>query len=491
MSTVNNGPQIVRSGLALSLDASSRKSYPAIEALIVAGGGSGGVDNGGGGGGGGVISTALNISVNTAYSIVVGAGGASRLGSSDDGPGNNGANSTAFGYTAIGGSGGTGWVNVTLPPGSATYSGGSGAGQSAATGGTNSTGAGTGTSGQGNNGGTAVAAYAGGGGGAGGLGGNATSGNVGAGGEGLYVGNLFGYSVGVDGYVAGGGAGGFDYISGYRSTLPFTRNGTTKKLTETGEDACPNNTGAGGNGANHDNENSGAGGSGVVFVRYFGPQRATGGTIYSFRGYTIHRFDSNGTFTLTSGDTTTWTDLSGNGRNGALTSGPTFDVSNKGSIVFNGSTQYVTTSNIALSFTTFSMECLVKYTSLSGNQGLFTYNNTNAINLWKGSGVGMRWEVNTGGQAITGANDLATGVWYHFVGVYNGSQGILYRNGIVYAGPTTLTSHTSEAANFEIGRYNGAGNTNGNIAIARFYTRALTAAEVVQNYETTKTRFGL
>jgi hypothetical protein len=183
--------------------------------------------------------------------------------------------------------------------------------------------------------------------------------------------------------------------------------------------------------------------------------------------------------------------LSGNGRNGALTSGPTFDVSNKGSIVFNGSTQYVTTSNIALSFTTFSMECLVKYTSLSGNQGLFTYNNSNFINLWKGSGVGMRWEVNSGGQAITGANDLATGVWYHFIGVYNGSQGILYRNGIVYAGPTALTSHTSESAVFEIGRYNGAGNTNGNIAIARFYTRALTASEVVQNYEATKTRFGL
>ena len=491
MSTVNNGPQIVRNGLVLDLDASSRKSYPAIEVLIVAGGGSGGVDNGGGGGGGGVISTALNISVSTAYSIVVGAGGAARLGSSDDGPGNNGANSTAFGYTAIGGSGGTGWVNTTLPPGSATYSGGSGAGQSVSTGGTNSRGAGTGTSGQGYNGGTGVAAYAGGGGGAGGLGGNATSGNVGAGGEGLYVGNLFGYSVGVDGYVAGGGAGGFDVLGGYSSTLPFTRNGTVKKLTQTAEDACPNNTGAGGNGGNHNNNTSGAGGSGVVFVRYFGPQRATGGTIYSFRGYTIHRFDSNGTFTLTSGDTTTWYDLSGNNYNGSLNAGPLFSSANGGIIVFDGSTQYAATSNIALSFTTFSMECLVKYTSLSGNQGLFTYNNTNVINLWKGSGLGMRWEVNTSSQAITGANDLATGVWYHFVGVYNGSQGILYRNGVVYAGPTTLTSHTSEAANFEIGRYNGAGNTNGSIAIAKFYTRALSAAEVSQNFQATKTRFGL
>lgn len=191
------------------------------------------------------------------------------------------------------------------------------------------------------------------------------------------------------------------------------------------------------------------------------------------------------------GSGTSWYNLSGTINTGTLTNGPTFSQANGGSIVFDGVDDYVTTSNTALSFTTFSMECLVKYNSLSGNQGLFTYNNNNVINLWKGSGLGMRWEVNTSSQAITGANDLATGVWYHFVGVYNGSQGILYRNGVVYAGPTTLTSHTSEAANFEIGRYNGAGNTNGSIAIARFYNRALSATEILQNYNATKTRFGL
>jgi hypothetical protein len=228
-----------------------------------------------------------------------------------------------------------------------------------------------------------------------------------------------------------------------------------------------------------------------IQCRLDGPNSGGSGINIWWDGLQVERASAATTFNPYYFGDTVWKDVSGNGRNGTLTSGPTFDISNKGSIVFNGSTQYVTTSNIALSFTTFSMECLVKYTSLSGNQGLFTYNNTNVINLWKGSGLGMRWEVNTSNQSITGANDLATGVWYHFVGVYNGSQGILYRNGIVYAGPTTLTSHTSEAANFEIGRYNGAGNTNGNIAIARFYTRALTATEVVQNYETTKTRFGL
>jgi hypothetical protein len=504
MSTVNNGPQIVRSGLILDLDASSRKSYPAIEVLIVAGGGSGGVDNGGGGGGGGVISTALNISVSTAYSIVVGAGGAARLGSSDDGPGNNGANSTAFGYTAIGGSGGTGWVNTTLPPGSATYSGGSGAGQSVSTGATNSRGAGTSTSGQGYNGGTGVAAYAGGGGGAGGLGGNATSGNVGAGGEGLYVGNLFGYSVGVDGYVAGGGAGGFDYIGGYRSTLPFTRNGTTKKLTETGEDSCPNNTGAGGNGANHDNENSGGGGSGVVFVRYFGSQRATGGTIYSFRGYTIHRFDSNGTFTLTSGDTTTWYDLSGNNNNGTLITDPLFNSSNGGYIAFDGSNDYVSitqNSNTRLQNNYQTLSFFVYITSLGPNSFASLWgvgaNPTGWWILWTATDISLFIE--TSGTYISYSVSVtnALNTWMNITCVIDnvGRTMTVYKNGSLVGTSSQWPVFTPPNDVVELGSVRATANAGdyikGRVANVLVYNRALSAAEISQNYETDKTRFGL
>jgi hypothetical protein len=41
----------------------------------------------------------------------------------------------------------------------------------------------------------------------------------------------------------------------------------------------------------------GAGGSGIIVVRYLGPQRATGGTVTSAGGYTIHTFTSSSTFT--------------------------------------------------------------------------------------------------------------------------------------------------------------------------------------------------
>lgn len=493
------GPKIVTKGLVMALDAADGNSYPAIEALIVAGGGSGGVDNGGGGGGGGVILTGLNISVNTAYSIVVGAGGAARLGTSDDGPGNNGANSTAFGYTAIGGGGGTGWVNTTLPPGSATYSGGSGAGQSASTSSGNSRGAGTGTAGQGFNGGTSVAAYAGGGGGAGGPGGNATNGNVGAGGEGLYVGHLFGSSVGVNGYVAGGGAGGFDVFGGYSSTSPFTRNGTVKKLTQTAEDPCPNNTGAGGNGGNHNNNTSGAGGSGVVLIRYLGPQRATGGTVYSFRGYTIHRFDSNGTFTLTSGNTTTWYDLSGNNYNGTLTFGPIYNSANGGSIVFDGQNDYVSipsNSNFN-NGNNITVEAWVR----CSNWGNFNHPMIVAkgINvewiLWKSNDAGVVGKLGwrAAGQAYS-TTTLLDNVWYQCVGSVGSSGTKVYVNGILEGtnGTTVFTSGNIDVT-IAAGLVSGSPSNilGGNVAITRIYNRQLTDNEVLQNYNATKSRYGL
>ena len=50
------------------------------------------------------------------------------------------------------------------------------------------------------------------------------------------------------------------------------------------------NTGGGGGGSTN-------GGSGIVIVRYAGSQAATGGTITSANGYTIHTFTGDGTFT--------------------------------------------------------------------------------------------------------------------------------------------------------------------------------------------------
>ena len=71
----------------------------------------------------------------------------------------------------------------------------------------------------------------------------------------------------------------------------------------------------------------------------------------------------------------------------------------------------------------------------------------------------------------------------------------IYLNGINVL-TTTIKVNTAYLVELEIGRGGTipTGNNqyiNGNIAQTSIYNRALTAAEVLQNYNTTKSRFGL
>lgn len=274
-------------------------SYPSVSVLAVAGGGGGGTAGASGGGGaGGLISTNSSITAAGAYSVVVGAGGAGG-GANGTPAATNGIDSTIFNLDAIGGGAGVPGKGLT---------GGSGGGS-----GRNSDVliTGLGTFGQGNNGGTAgygSSQYpASGGGGAGGVGGSVASGapgTSGAGGGGLSS-SISGSAVT---YAAGGGGGG-DYGcsrnlgpgaggSGIGGAGGNSSNGNGVNGSA--------NTGSGGGGSTQlsncsNSGTGGSGGSGIVIISYVtGVITATGGTITTSAGRTIHTFTSSGTFTVIS-----------------------------------------------------------------------------------------------------------------------------------------------------------------------------------------------
>ena len=278
-----------------------------VEVLIVAGGGGGGNDYGGGGGAGGVIyNSSYLVTPGTSYPVTIGAGGAGAptVRSALAG-GTSGQNSIFATLTANGGGGGGG-SNSTGANGKSGGSGGGGSGLL-------SPGAlgGAGTSGQGNNGGTGGTTpdyQGGGGGGAGQTGTNGTSPSTNAkGGDGLQ------FSIsGTSKYYGGGGGAGSglpaaSVLYGEGGLGGGGRGATHTLPAELGQP----NTGGGGGGANRYEASSGhaassigpggSGGSGVVIVRYFGPQRANGGAITTVDGYTIHTFTS-GTATFTPSD---------------------------------------------------------------------------------------------------------------------------------------------------------------------------------------------
>lgn len=276
--------------------------------LIVASAGSAGVglvSYGGGGGAGGLVCSgqalaggggsahaSIFLRVGT-HSIVV---AGETAGVQGQYYGMQGSNSSAFGYTAIGG-GAAGGASAN-PPGAAGGSGGGGAGgdygwQTGGGLGTLNQGYGGGISGSNAGSGQYGASGGGGGGGAGGTGGNAftnPSGNAqhyqaaGAGGLGL---------LWVDGKVyACGGPGG--------------AGGTTGNLAGAHAANYPSggepNRGFGGDIGRTDNKSSirGYGGAGVVIIRYASNQGITtyGGTKTTSVGYTFVTFTTSATLTV-------------------------------------------------------------------------------------------------------------------------------------------------------------------------------------------------
>lgn len=205
------------------------------------------------------------------------------------------------------------------------------------------------------------------------------------------------------------------------------------------------------------------------------------------------------------GSGTTWTDISGNGNTGTLTNGPTFNSANGGSIVFDGVDDY---SNILNSTSlqvadVFTISVWFNATSLPSRHGLFTTRTANTAGCWQ-----IEAGVATGGTnkvAVTGVgtwiwesnnNVISTNSWYNACFVKPGNAtvgGNMYVNGSLIS-PITTTAYTiqnnSDAKAIGVGTGYGS-PFPGRIASTYLYNRALSASEVLQNYNATKARFGL
>ena len=238
-----------------------------VEVLIVAGGGGGGGRSGGGGGAGGLIHV-VNLAVTPGtHHVVVGDGGSGGVGSFPASAGQDGANSSFYGFEAVGGGGGGSDGDAS---GRDSYGrpGGSGGG------GRYGYDGGQGVSGQGNHGGNSTTGHwnGGGGGGAGGSGGNGVIGAIGDGGTGVLK-NITGSST----FYGGGGGGGLhssDDAGVRRSSGGAGGGGYGGYLSGgyDGGDGDSNTGGGGGGGATRHGSGGrgGNGGSGVVIIRHLG-----------------------------------------------------------------------------------------------------------------------------------------------------------------------------------------------------------------------------
>jgi hypothetical protein len=213
---------------------------------------------------------------------------------------------------------------------------------------------------------------------------------------------------------------------------------------------------------------------------------------------------------------TTWNDLSGFNNSGSLVNGPTFNSGNGGYIICDGVNDYIEVlDNPSLDFGSgsFTVEYWFrKLATTTGFDNIWGPNkwNTGAIpgtNEWSltiGNGITgnnniYEFAIESGSTSysIASSDQLLLNTWYQLVGQRDGATLKTYLNGSLtlnstLSGMTTLTSVNNVGRNLRIN--NSAVNnfyTNADNAIVRIYNKALSADEVLQNYNATKSRFNL
>jgi hypothetical protein len=196
------------------------------------------------------------------------------------------------------------------------------------------------------------------------------------------------------------------------------------------------------------------------------------------------------------GSGTTWTDLSGNGNTGTLVNGVGYNSGNGGSLSFDGvdDTVNVTTLDLRQDFT---YECWVLHNAVSTFSflGQGTTTTRNGLHIWFRDGSNLRFGMfsnDTDALSLT----TSTGVWYQYCFTYNHSTFLkqIYRNGVQLTGTPqqTQTSYLGTGTVRIGATYSSGGNyANGRFSSTRIYNRVLTAAEIQQNYNALKGRFGL
>jgi hypothetical protein len=202
------------------------------------------------------------------------------------------------------------------------------------------------------------------------------------------------------------------------------------------------------------------------------------------------------------GTGTSWTDLSGNGNNGTLIGEPSFNSGNGGSIVFDGSNDRVNlgTTSILKFTNNFTINIWFKFNTLLGFQAIISNNENGGYGIIANPGnsrLETFYWVNgykRSGDSMTNYN---TSSWFNVSVSFNGNNIIFYRNGNLIENVSAIGTVSTTNEPLTIGANpigNGASFSdffNGRIAIIQLYNRALSAAEVLQNYNATKGRFGL
>lgn len=223
-----------------------------------------------------------------------------------------------------------------------------------------------------------------------------------------------------------------------------------------------------------------------------GPKIVTNGLVLALDAGNVKSYSGSGI---------DWGDLIGS-NSGSLINGPIFDNDRGGNIIFDGVDDYIqTTTNTAFGTNPFAIDIWFKP----------NINQVSAATLIcvAASQASTNWQLSFGEPPTVPLNTLEfrSDINQRFASTYvandswtnvvisrestdaNGLK--IYINGL-FDTQYTLTNNFSQVTNYRIGQNRGANRVYaGRIAIIRLYVNSLSATEIQQNFNATRSRFGV
>jgi len=203
-------------------------------------------------------------------------------------------------------------------------------------------------------------------------------------------------------------------------------------------------------------------------------------------------------------------DTSGNGRSLTLYNSPTATTANRSPVLaYNGSNQYafdLTGYGTVLNTTAgYTYDLWARPSSITNGTLLSEFNGTAIPTGWKDAQMGFLNNIVagyfTGSSTSATYTPVSTNNWYNIVFTYNGTnQGTLYING-VYAGVTGVVAKSNPSPGTfvtlaypdSVGLYLGglSGWYTGQAGPWKVYSAALTPAQISQNFNALRSRYGI
>ena len=212
-----------------------------------------------------------------------------------------------------------------------------------------------------------------------------------------------------------------------------------------------------------------------------GPNSISNGLVFHIDPANPRSYNGSGTLIY---------DLVTGGIAGTLSNGPTYDVSTKGGLIFDGVNDYASFGRRAdLQGTNITISTWAKFASLTSGDVAILFGWTDGVNWRQGFGLGT---YASGIRSYLASIEFKASLntWYHVATSSIGGSNILYINGIgvsssvasiVYASTNVLTSGWGGDGYGSYGKFT--------LGSTKIFNRALTSSEILQEYNSTKKRY--